>query len=212
MMRRRRAAVRLVAALFMGAAIKPHRDFVKKLVGFHGARPGSPSVRPVQPGLQTVRHSHSAICAITSPPSRRAADQTSADEKLATWNCQYGISNIPAASGTEARSGPKNRPMKMLGEPHFFTKTSPRGRISGYRDSGHSCATCSLYLKPNQYETQSPSAAPIPPAIQTGQKLIPLAPINATMATSAPQAGISSEMKASDSPKASNRTIGAAHA
>ena len=39
---------------------------------------------------------------------------------------------------------------------------------------------------------------------------MPLTPINAPIATSAPQAGISSEMKASDSPNASSRTIGAA--
>ncbi len=68
---------------------------------------------------------------MTSPNSSKAADQTSADTKLANWKLQYGISNIPAASGTEARSGPKNRPMKMLGTPQFFTKASPRGRISG---------------------------------------------------------------------------------
>ena len=52
----------------------------------------------------------------------------------------------------------------------------------------------------------------MPPAMQTGQKLMPLAPISAPIATSAPQAGINSEMKASDSPKASSNTIGAAQA
>ena len=41
---------------------------------------------------------------------------------------------------------------------------------------------------------------------------MPLGPINAPMATSAPQAGISSEMKASDSPNASANTIGGAQA
>ena len=50
----------------------------------------------------------------------------------------------------------------------------------------------------------------MPPASQTGQKLMPLTPISAPIATSAPQAGTSSEMKASDSPKASTSTIGAA--
>ena len=45
----------------------------------------------------------------------------------------------------------------------------------------------------------------MPPAIQTGQKLMPLAPISAPIATSAPQAGISSEMKASNSPNASTQ-------
>ena len=52
----------------------------------------------------------------------------------------------------------------------------------------------------------------MPPASQTGQKLMPLTPISAPIATSAPQAGTSSEMKASDSPNASTSTIGAAHA
>jgi hypothetical protein len=51
--------------------------------------------------------------------------------KLANWKSQYGISKIPAASGTEARKGPKNRPMKMLGTPQVFTKASPRGSRSG---------------------------------------------------------------------------------
>src|SRR5882672_5755468 len=80
---------------------------------------------------QTARHSHSVICAITSPNSSKAADHTSAEVKLANWKSQYGISKIPAASGTEARKGPKNRPMKMLGTPHFVTKASPRGSKSG---------------------------------------------------------------------------------
>ena len=52
----------------------------------------------------------------------------------------------------------------------------------------------------------------MPPAMQSGQKLMPLAPISAPIATSAPQAGINSEMKASDLPKASTNTIGAAQA
>src|ERR1700680_935131 len=81
--------------------------------------------------LQTVHQSHSAMRPITSPNSNSAADHTSADTKLATWKGQYGISNIPAASGTEARNGPKKRPMKMLGTPQRFTKASPRGSISG---------------------------------------------------------------------------------
>ena len=41
---------------------------------------------------------------------------------------------------------------------------------------------------------------------------VPLAPISAPIATSAPQAGINNEMKASDSPKANSSTIGAAQA
>ena len=52
----------------------------------------------------------------------------------------------------------------------------------------------------------------MPPAIQIGQKLIPLTPIRAPIATSAPQAGTSNETKASDSANASSMTIGAAQA
>ena len=48
----------------------------------------------------------------------------------------------------------------------------------------------------------------MPPAIQSGQKLRSLAPINAPIATSAPQAGMTSEPKASDSAKASANMIG----
>ena len=40
---------------------------------------------------------------MTSPNSSSAPDQTSAETKLAIWKRQYGISKIPAASGTEAR-------------------------------------------------------------------------------------------------------------
>ena len=39
---------------------------------------------------------------------------------------------------------------------------------------------------------------------------MPLTPIKAPIATNAPQAGIKSEMNASDSPNASNNTIGEA--
>src|SRR5262245_20203533 len=35
-----------------------------------------------------TRHSHSTTCAITSPNSNSAADQTSAETKLAIWNGQ----------------------------------------------------------------------------------------------------------------------------
>ena len=67
-------------------------------------------------------------------------------------------------------------------------------------------------LRPIQYDSQSPSAAPIDAATQIGQKLIWPAEISAPIPTSAAQAGRSSEMKASDSPNASTRTMGAAQA
>src|SRR6266436_9319817 len=96
-----------------------------------GANPCITGLFQPRGALYATRQSHSAICAITSPNSNSAADQTSAETKLATWNGQYDISKMPAASGTEARNGPKNRPMKMLGTPQLFTNASPRGRISG---------------------------------------------------------------------------------
>ena len=104
------------------------------------------------------------------------------------------------------------RPMKMPGMPQLAMKRSPRGSKSGWRDSGHTFATGGPSFTPTQKDSQSPMAAPRPPAIHTGQKLMPLEPIKAPIATSAPQAGISSEMKASDSPNASANTIGGAHA
>src|SRR5262249_53292822 len=58
----------------------------------------------------------------------------------------------------------------------------------------------------------SPSAAPIEPATQTGQKLRLPELIRTPIPTSAAQAGMSKEMNASDSPKASAKTPGAAHA
>jgi hypothetical protein len=54
-----------------------------------------------------ARHSHSAICAITSPNSSKAADQTSAEVKLANWKSQYGISKIPAARHRGAQGSEK---------------------------------------------------------------------------------------------------------
>ena len=69
--------------------------------------------------------------AALSPIDSKTAAHRNAEPKLAIWKRQYGISKMPAASGTVARSGPKKRPMKMLGTPHFRTKASPRGSKSG---------------------------------------------------------------------------------
>src|SRR5215468_3435798 len=147
----------------------------------------------------------------TSPKVSSTAAQTNAELKFAVWNCHDGIRKMPATSGTEARSGPKKRPMKIASTPQRLTKASPRGSSSGWRDSGHTCATGGPSLMPTQNESQSPSAAPIAPATQIGQKLRLPELISTPMPTSAAQAGISSEMKASDSPNASANTIGAAH-
>ena len=118
---------------------------------------------------------------------------------------------IPAASGTEARNGPKKRPTKIAGEPQRCTNASPFGSNSGCRDSGQMRVIGVPTFMPTQYENQSPRAAPIAPAIQIGQKLRWPAPMSGPMPTSAAQAGISSEINGSDSPKASTNAIGDAH-
>src|SRR4029077_19340603 len=102
--------------------------------------------------------------------------------------------------------------MKMPGMPHFFMKASPRGMRSGCRDNGHTCTTVRSSLSPIQYDTQSPKAAPSEAETQIGQNLISLELIKAPIATSAPHAGIKSEMKASDSPNANAKTTGTAQA
>jgi hypothetical protein len=77
-----------VAALIMGAVIRPRPVFVK----MHAVIEAIKAVRqaplfseliPRGKPLQTVRHSHSAIFAITSPNSSSAADHTSAETKFA---------------------------------------------------------------------------------------------------------------------------------
>src|SRR5262245_33023393 len=133
---------------------------------------------------------HMMAFEMTSPIVSNVAAQTKADTKFANWNCQNGISKMPAIRGTEARNGPKNRPMKIPTTPHFFMKASARGMSSGWRDSGHMCATVYSSFSPIQYDSQSPNAAPTDAEIQIGQKLMPLCPIKAPIATSAPQAGI----------------------
>src|SRR5262249_46351063 len=113
----------------------------------------------------------------TSPSVSSTQAHTRAEVKLATWKRQYGIARMPAISGTEARNGPKKRPMKMPGTPHRFMKRSPRGRRSGWRESGQICATGGPSLRPIQYDSQSPKPAPSAAAMHTGQKLMPLGPI-----------------------------------
>src|SRR4051794_7270174 len=73
--------------------------------------------------------------ASTSPSRISVAAQTKAEAKFATWKRQNGISKMPATSGTEARSGPVNLPMKMPSAPHFRMKASPLGIRSGCRES-----------------------------------------------------------------------------
>ena len=57
---------------------------------------------------------------------------------------------MPATSGTEARNGPKKRPMKIASMPQRFTNASPFGSNSGWRDSGQTCATGGPSLMPIQ--------------------------------------------------------------
>src|SRR5262249_15910519 len=126
----------------------------------------------------------------TSPSSNSTQAQTRAEVKLATWKRQNGIARMPAIRGTEARTAPKNRPMKVPGAPQRCIKRSPGGSRSGWRESGQTWATDGPSLIPIQYDSQSPNAAPSAPATHTGQKLMPLGPISRPIPTSAPQAGI----------------------
>src|SRR3954469_12887375 len=118
--------------------------------------------------------------------------------------------NMPATRGIEARKGPKKRPMKMASTPHLRRNAWPLGSNSGWLDSGHIRATGGPSLTPTQYESQSPNAAPSDAAIKIGHKRRLPDPISTPMPTSAAQAGISRDMKASDSPNARAKAIGAA--
>ncbi len=88
--------------------------------------------------------------AITSPMVSSTAAQTKAETQFAIWKRQNGISKMPATSGTEARSGPEKRPMKMPSAPHFLMNSSPFGIRSGYFDSGQMCCTVYSSLRPIQ--------------------------------------------------------------
>jgi hypothetical protein len=93
---------------------------------------------------------NSKTFAITSPSVSSIATHTKADAKLAIWKRQIGIAKMQATRGTTARRGPENRPMKMASGPHLVTKRSPRGRRSGWRDSGQISATAGPSLVPIQ--------------------------------------------------------------
>src|SRR5262245_53650681 len=190
--------------------LQHHRLGAPQAAGL-GPIPGS-AWNPVfgQDHAQLSTHIHRTTLATTSPNMSSTAAHTKADVKFAIWKRQNGMSKMPATSGTEARSGPKKRPMKMPAVPHFFMNASPFGISSGCRDSGQICCTVYSSFRPIQYDSQSPSAAPIDAATQIGQKLISPAEIKAPIPTRAAHAGSSREMNASDSPKASSPTIAGA--
>ena len=75
-------------------------------------------------------------CDTTSPSSIKVAAHMKAETKLANWKRHYGISKMPATSGTAARSGPEKRAMKIPSTPHFLMNASPFGISSGYLDRG----------------------------------------------------------------------------
>ncbi len=66
---------------------RPPRIFLAAItserIDCDGAIRQSPTLRSFRAELQTTRHSHSRMYAITSPNSSKAADQTSADVKFA---------------------------------------------------------------------------------------------------------------------------------
>ena len=76
-----------------------------------GNLPGQTPADFFQPPISLA--SHLIVVEVTSPSVSSTAAQTNAELKLATWKRQYGIANTPATSGTEARSGPEKRPMKI---------------------------------------------------------------------------------------------------
>ena len=171
-------------------------------------------VRAASRGLsgQTARHSHSTICAITSPNSSRAADQTSAETKLAIWNRQYGHLEYP---GRKRHRGPQ-RSEKPADEnarhtPFFHEGLAARQDLRIARQRPH---LRDLFLVFEAEPVGDPIAQRCAKAAGNPDRpeADAAAPISAPIATSAPQAGTSSEMKASDSPNASSRTIGAAQA
>ena len=64
------------------------------------------------------------------------AAQTTAEVQAAAWKRSSGMAQIPATSGTDARSGPKNLPRKTLATPQRWKKRMPRGSRSGWRRIG----------------------------------------------------------------------------
>src|SRR5579871_297455 len=70
------------------------------------------------------------------PGNRRAGAQISADATLAIQNWRGGIFMMPAISGTEARNGPKNRPMKTLAPPKRRNRASPWVSNAGFFANG----------------------------------------------------------------------------
>ena len=137
-------------------------------------------------------------------------DHTRADATLAIWNGTSGIAQIPAASGTADLSGPKKRPRNMpsgaplpeeglaswqqIGMPRQWPK-------SGYRV----LVVITEPIRKPVTEHRTKVAAN-----QIGQKPMPLAPTIPPIPNRMAVAGSSSEMNASNSPKARTKTIGAA--
>ena len=100
--------------------------------------------------IPSYHNIHLTAFAKTSPIVSSTPAQRKADVKFATWNDQYGMWKMPATSGTEARYGPKKRPMKIASTPQRFTNASPLGSSSGWRDSGQTCATGGPSFTPTQ--------------------------------------------------------------
>jgi hypothetical protein len=64
------------------------RNDHEKMAPIYVCWANTPVVSLFQPAPYTARHSHSASFPITSPISSSAADQISAEMKLAIWNGQ----------------------------------------------------------------------------------------------------------------------------
>ena len=150
LMMRRRRAMMMVAALIMAAAIGPAPSGVK--IEHRGHAPASNpacvgSDRRIHgawitPATAIRRSARSRRRTAAAPPTRPAPRR---NWRSGTANTD--ISNMPAASGTEARNGPKNRPMKIARHAPVSSQRPRRAAGSpGSATAATSRATCSLYL------------------------------------------------------------------
>jgi len=116
------------------------------------------------------------------------AAHTNADEKFANWKRQNGISKIRRSAHYGAANGPKKRPMKMPATPQLFIKAFAARIELGMPRQRPDMLHAVCELEPGSNKTanrRTPRQATRDP---DRQKLIPLEPISAPIATSAPQA------------------------
>ncbi len=72
------------------------------------------------------------------PGSKCAPAQAMADSRFTTVNRTMGMSDMPAITGTVARSGARNLPSNTLVPPWRAKCACPRSSNAGYARIGHS--------------------------------------------------------------------------